>query len=56
MKSVKSTIKILMKSNFSSDLTHFLTIIGGGGAAQSNIGEVSRDSGTPTELNNVRAV
>ena len=29
MKSAQGTIKFLMKSDFSSDLTHFLTIIGG---------------------------
>ena len=30
MKSAHGTIKILLKSDFSSDLTHFLAIIGGG--------------------------
>ena len=32
MKNVQGTVKILIKSDFSSDLTRFLAIIGGGGA------------------------
>ena len=31
MKSAQTSIKILLKSGFSSDLTHFLAIIGGPG-------------------------
>ena len=47
------TIKVLVKSDFSSDLTHFLAIIGGGG--QSNMGVSALQcgrggSGTPKEI------
>ena len=34
VKSAQGTIKIRMKSDFSSDLTHFITIIGGGGSRE----------------------
>ena len=34
VKSAQGTIKILLKSDFSSDLTHFLAIIGGGGGGR----------------------
>ena len=45
VKSVQSIIKILMKFDFCSDLTHFLTIIGGGGSAM-----IGGGSGTPKEI------
>ena len=31
VKSAQGTIKVMLKSDFSSDLIHFLAIIGGGG-------------------------
>ena len=37
----QGTIKTLMKSCFSSDLTHFLAIMGGGGGAQPKMLESS---------------
>ena len=50
MKNVQATIKILINSEFSSDIIHFLTIIGGegfspslGGSAQKWEAQTKRD-------------
>ena len=45
MKSAQGAIKILLKSDFYSDLTHFVALIGGGGGGEPS----QRDTGCPRE-------